>query len=154
MAESGGVVVGVLCDEFLRVVRDAGSPLDVVGGALAALRREILLRGIPDGDDDGGVGGGGEGGTGAGTAGGEGNKNKGSSSQRGRVWLALLGVESVDADRYAALVRRGESSCYRKIRNDSFRTFPSDEQFQRSVSEPEIIRVLNSFVQEHGPAFT
>jgi len=66
----------------------------------------------------------------------------------------LLGTNRVDASSYIATVARGESSTYRKIRNDSFRTFPSDEVFQSTVSEPELIRVLNCFVLSHQPHFT
>ena len=46
---------------------------------------------------------------------------------------------------YVALVRRGASSSYSKIRNDTFRTLATDPLFRRRVSESSLIRVLNAF---------
>ena len=46
---------------------------------------------------------------------------------------------------YVALVRRGASSSYSKIRNDTFRTLATDPLFRRRVSESSIIRLLNAF---------
>lgn len=46
---------------------------------------------------------------------------------------------------YVSLVRRGASSSYSKIRNDTFRTLATDPLFRRKVSEASLIRLLNAF---------
>ena len=46
---------------------------------------------------------------------------------------------------YVSLVRRGASSSYSKIRNDTFRTLATDPLFRRRVSEAALIRLLNAF---------
>ena len=70
---------------------------------------------------------------------------------RGRVWKLLLGVERVDAKRYAGLVALGEHPDFgQKISNDTFRTFPSDDVFTRRVPEVKLIRVLNAFAHAHA----
>lgn len=46
---------------------------------------------------------------------------------------------------YVGLVRRGASSSYSKIRNDTFRTLATDPLFRRKVSEASLIRLLNAF---------
>lgn len=46
---------------------------------------------------------------------------------------------------YVSLVRRGASSSYSKIRNDTFRTLATDPLFRRRVSEASLIRLLNAF---------
>lgn len=137
-----------LCDTFLKVARDEESPPDQFQASLAALRQAILLGGlteqpieeVEEGDDQ--------------------SKEKNTkahgrnNSLRGKVWKALLGVEEVTASTYIQLIKEGESTNYRKIRNDSFRTFPNEEYFQGTVSEPEIIRVLNCFVLQYEPTFS
>jgi cell cycle arrest protein BUB2 len=74
-----------------------------------------------------------------------------SCSLRGRVWKALLGVESdVDMTKYAALVGRGASHYDGDIRNDTFRTFRGDSEFAQRVPEEKLVRLLNVFINELG----
>lgn len=49
------------------------------------------------------------------------------------------------SNEYLALVRRGASAAYSKIRNDTFRTLATDPLFRRRVSEASLIRLLNAF---------
>jgi hypothetical protein len=45
------------------------------------------------------------------------------ATSRGDIWKLLLGVDSCDAERYIALVERGESKFNVDIRKDASRTF-------------------------------
>jgi cell cycle arrest protein BUB2 len=47
-------------------------------------------------------------------------------------------------DDYLALIHRGASPAYSKIRNDTFRTLTTDPLFRRRVSEASLIRLLNA----------
>lgn len=47
-------------------------------------------------------------------------------------------------DAYLALIHRGASPAYSKIRNDTFRTLATDPLFRRRVSEASLIRLLNA----------
>ncbi|CAP59972.1 uncharacterized protein PODANS_1_2950 [Podospora anserina S mat+] len=47
-------------------------------------------------------------------------------------------------DSYLALIHRGASPAYSKIRNDTFRTLTTDPLFRRRVSEASLIRLLNA----------
>lgn len=47
-------------------------------------------------------------------------------------------------DDYLALIHRGASPAYAKIRNDTFRTLTTDPLFRRRVSEASLIRLLNA----------
>lgn len=67
------------------------------------------------------------------------------SALRIYIWSILLGVRPMRSDDYIELVRRGASSSYSKIRNDTFRTLATDPLFRRRVSESSIIRLLNAF---------
>jgi len=69
----------------------------------------------------------------------------GNSALRIYIWSILLGVAPMRTNEYVALVRRGASSSYSKIRNDTFRTLATDPLFRRRVSESSIIRLLNAF---------
>ena len=103
-------------------------------------------------------------------------------SLRGRVWKALLAVNTVSADAYIALVERGPSAVHEKIRygrcparpaqrkeewadpcprvgglgcaksNDGFRTFATDVNFKERVTEDQLVRVLNAYAQRPGPS--
>ena len=73
-------------------------------------------------------------------------------SLRGRLWQILLGLGAISAANYIALVRRGKCDKYGKIRSDTFRTFPQDNQFTAAVREEEIVRVLNAFVHQFSVA--
>src|SRR4051794_27708016 len=60
------------------------------------------------------------------------------------VWLILLNAPVLETDAYLALVHRGPSPAYSKIRNDTFRTLATDPLFRRRVSEASLIRLLNA----------
>ncbi len=51
----------------------------------------------------------------------------------------------LETDSYLALIHRGASPAYSKIRNDTFRTLSTDPLFRRRVSEASLIRLLNAF---------
>jgi cell cycle arrest protein BUB2 len=71
--------------------------------------------------------------------------SKAQSSLRIYVWLILLNAPMLDTDSYLALIHRGASPAYSKIRNDTFRTLSTDPLFRRRVSEASLIRLLNAF---------
>lgn len=56
----------------------------------------------------------------------------------------LLHAPVLETDEYLALIHRGASPAYSKIRNDTFRTLTTDPLFRRRVSEASIIRLLNA----------
>jgi len=60
------------------------------------------------------------------------------------VWLILLNAPVLETDAYLALIHRGASPAYSKIRNDTFRTLATDPLFRRRVSEASLIRLLNA----------
>lgn len=68
----------------------------------------------------------------------------GMSTVRIYVWLILLDAPVLPTDDYLALVHRGASPAYSKIRNDTFRTLTTDPLFRRRVSEASLIRLLNA----------
>jgi cell cycle arrest protein BUB2 len=68
----------------------------------------------------------------------------GMSNLRIYVWLILLSAPPIPTDSYLALVHRGASPAYAKIRNDTFRTLATDPLFRRRVSEASLIRLLNA----------
>jgi len=70
--------------------------------------------------------------------------NDGMSSLRIYVWLILLDAPVIETDTYLALIHRGASPAYSKIRNDTFRTLTTDPLFRRRVSEASLIRLLNA----------
>ncbi|CUS09054.1 unnamed protein product [Tuber aestivum] len=69
----------------------------------------------------------------------------GNSPLRIYIWSILLGISPMRTSDYVSLVRRGASSSYSKIRNDTFRTLATDPLFRRRVSEASLIRLLNAF---------
>ncbi|KAJ5115453.1 hypothetical protein NUU61_001212 [Penicillium alfredii] len=68
----------------------------------------------------------------------------GMSSYRVYLWLILLNIPPLPTDDYLALVHRGRSPAYTKIRNDTFRTLATDPLFKRRVTEASLIRLLNA----------
>ncbi|TQS31479.1 hypothetical protein Golomagni_08239, partial [Golovinomyces magnicellulatus] len=66
------------------------------------------------------------------------------STLRIYVWLVLLDAPIMPTDDYLALIHRGASPAYAKIRNDTFRTLTTDPLFRRRVSEASLIRLLNA----------
>ncbi|KAK3335372.1 rab-GTPase-TBC domain-containing protein [Cercophora scortea] len=96
-----------------------GPPNGDVEGALASTRLKILDQGIK-------------------------SDNDGMSSLRIYVWLILLNAPVLETDTYLALIHRGASPAYSKIRNDTFRTLTTDPLFRRRVSEASLIRLLNA----------
>ncbi|KAK3942132.1 mitotic check point protein BUB2 [Diplogelasinospora grovesii] len=101
-----------------RLLRD-GPPNGDVEGALESTRLKILDQGIKSDSD-------------------------GMSSLRIYVWLILLNAPVLETDAYLALIHRGASPAYSKIRNDTFRTLTTDPLFRRRVSEASLIRLLNA----------
>jgi len=76
-------------------------------------------------------------------------------SLRGLIWKIFLQVDSIKADRYISFVKKGRfmkssgpnsNSIYDKIRNDTFRTFPTCEDYKRRVPENTLLRVLNALM--------
>ncbi|KAK0657481.1 rab-GTPase-TBC domain-containing protein [Cercophora newfieldiana] len=101
-----------------RLLRD-GPPGGDVEGALESTRFKVLDQGIKTDSD-------------------------GMSSLRIYVWLILLNAPVLETDAYLALIHRGASPAYSKIRNDTFRTLTTDPLFRRRVSEASLIRLLNA----------
>ncbi|KAI9325934.1 rab-GTPase-TBC domain-containing protein [Obelidium mucronatum] len=64
---------------------------------------------------------------------------------RAKVWKLLLGVYKTSADEYVALVSKGPSDVFEKIKNDAFRTLMGDKGFGKVVDEGLLVRVLNAF---------
>jgi cell cycle arrest protein BUB2 len=124
--------LNALCEGFLQTCKDDTAGEAAVQQALDALRKGMLVHCLCD-------------------SAGSDTSQGGRMTARGRVWKVLLGVDRIDAEEYLTLIKRKESDKYRKIRSDSFRTFPNDEEFQERVSEDEIVRVLNSFVLRSAP---
>ncbi|KAI8614427.1 rab-GTPase-TBC domain-containing protein [Chytriomyces sp. MP71] len=74
------------------------------------------------------------------------NSNTGTvQSLRHRIWKLLLGVYKVSADDYVALLGKGPSPVFDKVKNDAFRTLMGDTSFGKIVDEGMLIRVLNAF---------
>ncbi|KAM7196155.1 mitotic check point protein BUB2 [Naviculisporaceae sp. PSN 640] len=101
-----------------KLLRD-GPPNGDIDGALESARYKILDQGIKADSD-------------------------GMSSLRIYVWLILLNAPVLETDAYLALIHRGASPAYSKIRNDTFRTLTTDPLFRRRVSEASLIRLLNA----------
>lgn len=72
-------------------------------------------------------------------------------SLRGLVWKVLLGTIHTDSSLYTGLVRKGPSSEDVKIKEDTFRTFPRDEEFRRRVHEHKLSRINNAYVRLNRP---
>ncbi|KAI9860654.1 MAG: hypothetical protein M1824_002945 [Vezdaea acicularis] len=75
---------------------------------------------------------------------GVGSDGDGMSKLRIYIWLIFLNAPPLATDEYLALIHRGPSSAYSKIRNDTFRTLATDPLFRRRVSEASLIRLLNA----------
>lgn len=101
---------------------------------LHELRRMILLEGLPPETTE------------------EQMKYDTEGTLRGRIWKILLRVRHLDASKYIELVERGsaDSEIYQKIRNDTFRTFRTNEEFKKRVPEEKLIRILNAFIHSCG----
>ena len=96
-----------------------GPPKDSVDSGLALLRHSILTSGVDA-------------------------KSDGMSEYRIYLWLALLNLPPFPTDEYLALVHRGRSPAYEKIKNDVFRTLATDPLFKRRVTDASLTRVLNA----------
>eukprot|EP00027_Filamoeba_sp_ATCC50430_P018947 CAMPEP_0168565340 /NCGR_PEP_ID=MMETSP0413-20121227/13782_1 /TAXON_ID=136452 /ORGANISM="Filamoeba nolandi, Strain NC-AS-23-1" /LENGTH=417 /DNA_ID=CAMNT_0008597183 /DNA_START=173 /DNA_END=1426 /DNA_ORIENTATION=- len=96
---------------------------------LYEIRKLILLEGLPSNANDD-------------------NRQPWECSLRGTIWKLLLDVRTVDAKTYIDLVNKGqaEQMIYDKIRNDTFRTFKTSEQYHKRVPEKTLIRLLNAFI--------
>ncbi|TQS36100.1 hypothetical protein Golomagni_03459 [Golovinomyces magnicellulatus] len=103
-----------------RLIRD-GPPDGDIPSALESMRLKILDQGIKSDAD-------------------------GMSASRIYVWMILMNAPILETDSYLALIHRGASPAYSKIRNDTFRTLATDPLFRRRVSEASLIRLLNAVV--------
>jgi len=101
-----------------KIIRDGPADGDYIG-ALESARWKVVDEGIKSADD-------------------------GMSTVRIYVWLVLLNAPILSTDNYLALIHRGASPAYSKIRNDTFRTLTTDPLFRRRVSEASLIRLLNA----------
>ncbi|KAH6660037.1 TBC domain-containing protein [Truncatella angustata] len=101
-----------------RLIRD-GPPDSDMPGALESARLKVLDQGVKSDSD-------------------------GMSPARIYVWLIFLNAPVLETDAYLALIHRGASPAYSKIRNDTFRTLTTDPLFRRRVSEASLIRLLNA----------
>jgi len=99
---------------------------------LQELRRLVLVEGLPPETQD------------------EQLKYDTEGTLRGRIWKILLRVRSLDSAKYVELVERGSADYYQKIRNDTFRTFPTNQEFKKRVPEEKLIRILNAFAHSCG----
>lgn len=129
---SAKVDLNSMCDNVLSAFRSRNLALS--REALQQLRRAVLFQGVPedvheDINDslDPGL----------------------RLTLRGKVWKTFLGVENVNAEEYMALIDKGTSHRYDKVRGDSFRTFPHEKAFKERVSEPSLIRLCNSFTHKY-----
>lgn len=61
------------------------------------------------------------------------------------VWSVLLRVSPIPTSAYLELIDRGAPQSYAKVRNDSFRTLPRDQQFSNKVSEASLVRILSAY---------
>ncbi|EFX04138.1 mitotic check point protein [Grosmannia clavigera kw1407] len=121
---------------FDRLIRDGPPDGDVVG-ALNNLRWKILEIGIKS-DSDGMVR------LSSAILVEAPADSRAQSSARIYAWLILLDCPVLETDAYLALIHRGASPAYSKIRNDTFRTLTTDPLFRRRVSEASLIRLLNA----------
>ncbi|KAK5990928.1 Cell division control protein 16 [Cladobotryum mycophilum] len=101
-----------------QIIRDGPNDGDFLG-ALESARWKVVDEGVKSAED-------------------------GMSSLRIYVWLVLLDAPIMPTDDYLALIHRGASPAYAKIRNDTFRTLTTDPLFRRRVSEASLIRLLNA----------
>ncbi|KOS20797.1 Cell division control protein 16 [Escovopsis weberi] len=101
-----------------QIIRDGPTDGDFMG-ALESARWKVIDEGLKSAED-------------------------GMSSLRIYVWLVLLDAPIMPTDEYLALIHRGASPAYSKIRNDTFRTLTTDPLFRRRVSEASLIRLLNA----------
>ena len=93
------------------------------------LRRLVVLKGIPPESIH------------------ERSTHKTHCSLRGRVWKMLLGVHSVDAQEYIYQVQRTTSvEMTNKIEKDIHRTFKNNSTYHRRVTDNQLRRVLNAYV--------
>ncbi|TVY62901.1 Cell division control protein [Lachnellula suecica] len=101
-----------------RLIRDGPPDGDLVS-ALDSARLKILDQGIP-------------------------SDKQGMSTLRIYAWLILLNAPILETDSYLALIHRGASPVYSKIKNDTFRTLKTDPFFVKRVSESSLVRLLNA----------
>ncbi|GAA5853099.1 hypothetical protein JCM9279_000857 [Rhodotorula babjevae] len=115
----------------LRTLLESPSPAAAPPQRLVELRKTILLDPLPVGDEG--------------------------DSLRPLVWKLLLQLNAVphpqddlhallDAQTYLDLVSRDPSPMYSKIRNDTFRTLATDQEFLDKVGEERLVRCLEAFV--------
>jgi len=120
-----------LCDAFLEASK-AQKETKEIESHLNELRKAILFQGLEDKQ----------------------MSKSGGLSLRGKIWKVMLALDQIDAKQYIELISKKKSSLYGRIRDDSFRTFTSDAEYQETVKEVVLVRTLNSFVWLNEPNFT
>ena len=143
-AGSGGMSDAEVLATYRAVLEADGVPNEAMRTALReahltptqALRKLIAEHGIPDEDACAVV------------------RDTRHATTRGLVWKALLGVRTVAAEEYIALVRAGPSADAEKIDRDVDRTFAGDTTFRSLVSIDALTRLLNAFANDVSGLFT
>lgn len=69
---------------------------------------------------------------------------------RAKVWKLLLGIPVVISVEEYIQKLEGECEWDKKIRDDTFRTFKSNDEFWSKINEPMMLRILNAISVEHG----
>lgn len=69
-------------------------------------------------------------------------------SLRGRVWKIMLGVKSVDSERYGRLIGKGpaRAEMEEKIEKDIRRTLKNNKDYHKRVPDDQLRRILNAYV--------
>ncbi len=68
-------------------------------------------------------------------------------------FLLQLTASEIDVNKYVELVNKGPCSVYQKMRKDTTRTFKTDREFLKYVSEEKLIRFINAFCHSVGKTF-
>lgn len=125
-----------LRQKYEALLEEGNKHPDQIARNLYELRKLILLCGLPEEDDK------------------ISSNSETECTLRGRVWKVLLRVTDIDANRYISLVQKGsaEEAVYNKIRNDTFRTFKTNDDYKQKVPEHKLIRLLNAFAHSCGTA--
>ncbi|KAF2069572.1 hypothetical protein CYY_009113 [Polysphondylium violaceum] len=123
----------LLRKKYLELIEYGNTHPETIHQNLYQLRKTILLEGLPPETDDEVT-----------------NRGKDGTkcSLRGLVWKILLGIDTVDAEKYIELIKKGPSNRYQKIRKDISRTFMRDSQFSQAVSQDQLSRCLNAFAHD------
>lgn len=69
---------------------------------------------------------------------------------RGKIWKLLLDIKNLNSGEYLKLVEKGPSFEDNKLRLDTYRTFPTDVEYNKRAPENKLIRLLNAFIHKYG----